>query len=161
MYGLDEGGYFGVFGWSIEALTGALAYDVVQWSTNTETLPNAKLTPTTAESMITSDNPVFATPRGSRRDAGELDAPLLARGRVGQQRDDVMQRTDNVNPLARVTTYLVGGGITMMTIAYLLSCLGAPRYNLNPLCYNGTQGEALDCFKYVLLASSRQKRAHC
>jgi len=133
-YGLDEGGYFAFVGWSVEALTGALAHDLIAAALRAE-----------------------QQEAGSGAGRGELAAPLLdaaqpksslnsaaggsggsggGSGGGGARRRRGLRRLG----LERAALQLVAGGAAIMLVAYLLSCLGAhPSPALNPVCYNGTR----------------------
>ena len=162
-YGLDEGGYFGFVGWSVEALAGALAHDLIAHAQRAEA-EGAAVGAKGAESAA------------AATEAAELAAPLLAvvdggpraslnnggggggGGRGGGSSGGgsasssgsasggaigvgPQQPSGGLRPhLALAAVRLCGGAAALMSAAYLLSCLGAhPSPALNPVCFNGTR----------------------
>jgi hexosaminidase len=125
-YGLDEGGYFGFLGWSITALVGSLAHDVV----TSEAAAGGADAPRDGlkRPLLTVNSDAPASDEGE----AEPRAPPAPRG-------------------GRVLRLLVPAAVALMVLAYLLSCLGAVAA-LNPVCYDGTRiffwggfGDEKDC----------------
>lgn len=116
--GLDEGGYFGFFGWAIEALVGSLVHDIVMAAH------------------------IKRSTKGKR--AADDHGALLAEHRAIEEQDsgdedDALQSAEEQRADMRVKiTRVVQVAALCMTVAYFLSCLGTVAA-LNTVCYDGTQ----------------------
>lgn len=146
VYGLDEGGYFGFLGWAIEALVGALAYDVVLWARTPPAAPEDAIggadgTPLLAAAGDDVVQRARAPSVASKRSYGAAEgAPLLAAEDGGSQGHEelVAAAAAKRAALLRASTWIAGGGLALMFGAYVLSCLAAyPSFN--PVCYDGTR----------------------
>jgi len=118
--GLDEGGYFGFFGWSIEALAGSLVHDLVVYGSTTWAAAGAH----------------------SGGDSGSASAslPLLDGSKdEGEASDDAASRSDSARRAnMALTAWRVSClSAALMLAGYLLSCLGAVAPAT--VCYNGEQ----------------------
>lgn len=119
VYGLDEGGYFGFLGWSITALTGSIAHDIVVAASE----PRSGGAPTDE-----SFNAPLIEPRGAGaiNDDSYYDA-------VDSEGNAQAVRTSRLSQAAGRLSVI---GLGFMVIAYLFSCLGSVQ-SLNPVCYDG------------------------
>jgi hypothetical protein len=116
-YNLDEGGYYGFFGWAIEALAGSLVHDIV-------------LAGDGASSTAAPAPAPASTSSASRTATGSLNAAAAEGSGSGWRAD---RRAPRRLALRRVLLF----SLSFMLLAYLLSCLGA----VAPLtkCYDGTR----------------------
>lgn len=129
-YTLDEGGYFGFLGWSLEALVGSLCYDAVIFARNEST---SATSPEATEPLL----------HGSDSSQERIDPGFLAAKAPqysgGLNSSDSPRDSEALERAASsAAKKILVGSISLMTLAYALSCIGAsgPGF-LNPSCYDG------------------------
>lgn len=133
-YTLDEGGYFGFIGWSIEALAGSLCYDAIIFARD-----EALLAATTEAS-----EPLLR--EGHESSDERIDQSLLVETMKAPNFAGGLNRSESSKDSAAVFVRAASsaakkifiGAIAMMFLAYSLSCIGASGEGfLNPVCYDG------------------------
>lgn len=154
-YNLDEGGYFGFLGWSIEALAGSFAYDIVTWCNNNDnpsaSLSNSRYTDTGLDTnvrvaLLSGDGNVNGTVDREKNAATIPPAALRTATTkvIPQSSVDSHSSTSFTHPCKVWTKntkrmdglqFLGKLSIGFMLGGYILSCLGA----VWPLtkCYDG------------------------
>jgi hypothetical protein len=143
-YDLDEGGYFGFFGWAVEALTGSVVHDIVAWAASEDGDGKGTRAKTGAgdegdsakRPLLADGHEVVAVSSPSRAaavNAGPGAKPLLSQRRQGGGEGVWRHNPRASTALRRVALVALG----LMVVGYLLSCLGAVAPTT--LCYDGTR----------------------